>query len=82
MTWLLRRNWQRFDGLGVLIALLSPIIGLLCGGLLILVFASGVTACGYLLSSDFRREFQDARDELNGYGADVSDGEQENVSFL
>ena len=45
MIWLLRWSWQRFDGVGLVVALLSPFIGLLCGGILILVLAWSVAAC-------------------------------------
>lgn len=60
---LLRWSWLRFDGLGVLVAVLSPFIGLFCGGLLILLFAWGVMAVGYVCSADFRRQWHEFRAE-------------------
>ena len=55
---LLRWSWNRFDGVALLVAVVSPIIGLLCGALFVLLLGCSVFAFGYLFSADFRREIQ------------------------
>lgn len=70
MVYLLRWCWARFDGIGLVVALISPVIGLLCGGLLVLLFAWTVFACGYVFSPEFRHEIREARTALHNSAGD------------